>query len=103
MTFLYPQHIISGTSLVGVALAATVGATSYMSQGVANLPVACCLASTSVLTAGSGNGQESGVKGFMTHRVSGLSGLLGWVNRALGLALGPEPGDEDLELPQLPL
>jgi len=48
------QHVISGTSLFSVTLAATVGAASYASFGAANLPVALCLSSTSILTAGLG-------------------------------------------------
>ena len=48
------QHAISGTSLFAVTAASVVGATSYTAQGTANLPVAACLASTAIVSAGVG-------------------------------------------------
>lgn len=70
------QHIISGTSLFSVTLAATVGAASYASFGVANLPVAFCLSSTSILTAGLGVRAGKMLSDRSLTRVVGFSLLL---------------------------
>jgi len=48
------QHQISGTSLLAVTLASVVGAGSYLQQGTADIPVAVCLASTAMASAGLG-------------------------------------------------
>jgi len=70
------QHIISGTSLAAVTLASTVGAAAYASQGVANLPVAACLASTSILTAGLGVRAGKRLSDRHLTRVVGFSLLI---------------------------
>jgi uncharacterized membrane protein YfcA len=47
-------HTILGTSLLATCLPAVAGSTNYISQGVANVPIATLLAVTAIVTSGAG-------------------------------------------------